>query len=71
MSEMTMQDFEQNVDGRLRQVEQQLNTHEAVCAERYQGIRQDINGITKILKQIGVGLIAGMAAILAKLVFHG
>jgi hypothetical protein len=64
MSEMVDQ------ENRLRAVEQQISTHEAVCAERYAGIRTDINGINKLLKQIGVGLIAGMAAILAKLLFH-
>lgn len=56
---------------RLRKVEMSQSTHEAVCAERYAGIRHDINSITKILKQVGLALIAGMAAILAKLVFHG
>lgn len=55
---------------RLRKVEMAQGTHEAVCAERYAGIRSDINSITKILKQVGIGLLGGMALILAKLVFH-
>jgi hypothetical protein len=64
-----MNEFDANE--RLRKVEMAQSTHEAVCAERYAGIRHDINSITKILKQVGLALIAGMAAILAKLVFHG
>jgi hypothetical protein len=66
-----MMSSETEMEGRLRTVEMAQSTHEAVCAERYAGIRHDINSITKILKQVGLALIAGMAAILAKLVFHG
>lgn len=55
---------------RLRKVEMAQGTHEAVCAERYAGIRGDIKGITTILKTVGFSLTAGMAAILAKLLFH-
>lgn len=61
---------------RLRTVEQQINTHEAVCAERYDGIlktsaevKKDMETVNRLLIQIGLALIAGMAAILAKLVF--
>lgn len=61
---------------RLRTVEQQINTHEAVCAERYAGIlktsaeaKKDMELINKLLVKIGLTLLAGMAAILTKLVF--
>lgn len=61
---------------RLRTVEQQINTHEAVCAERYAGIlktsaeaKKDMESINKLLVKIGLTLLAGMAAILTKLVF--
>lgn len=61
---------------RLRTVEQQINTHEAVCAERYAGIlassnamKNDVHALNKLLIKIGLTLLAGMGAILGKLVF--
>jgi hypothetical protein len=66
------------MDSRLRAVEQQLNTHEAVCAERYQGIiantarlAEDFARMNGLLTKVGLGLMVGMAGILAKLVFGG
>ena len=63
-------------DDRLRGVEQQITTHEAVCAERYAGIlrstaemQADVHGLNKLLIKIGLTLLAGMAGILGKLVF--
>lgn len=64
------------VFNRLRTVEQQINTHEAVCAERYAGIlksandmQADVHALNKLLVKIGLTLLGGMLAILAKLVF--
>jgi len=64
------------VFNRLRTVEQQINTHEAVCAERYAGIlksasdmQEDVKSLNKLLTKIGLTLLGGMLAILAKLVF--
>lgn len=61
---------------RLRTVEQQMNTHEAVCAERYAGIlatssamKNDVHSLNKLLVKIGLTLLGGMAAILVKLTF--
>lgn len=61
---------------RLREVETKLAAHEAVCAERYEGIRRDFLAVTtemrehrKIVNKVAVALIGGMAAILAKLIF--
>ena len=63
-------------DERLRGVEQQITTHEAVCAERYAGIlrstaelQADVHGLNKLLIKIGLALITGMAGILIKLTF--
>lgn len=64
---------------RLRIVEKQINTHEAVCAERYNNIlknseiaQKDFSRISGWLLRIGFVLIVGMAGILTKLVFfHG
>lgn len=65
-------------DDRLRAVEMQLSTHEAVCAERYHGIiantsrlADDFGRMNSLLTKIGMGLIVGMAGILVKLVFGG
>ena len=62
---------------RLRTVEQTLSTHEAVCAERYNGIianqtdiRSDLKATKTLLINIGLALLGGMALIMAKLVFH-
>lgn len=67
-----------STDDRLRHVEQQLNTHEAVCAERYHNIISstdklagDFGRMTGLLTKVGMALMLGMAGILAKLVFGG
>ena len=64
------------LETRMRVVEQQINTHEAVCAERYAGIlnstkdmKSDLQAVNKLLTKIGLTLLGGMLAILAKLVF--
>jgi len=67
----------EELDTRLRAVESHLTTHEAVCAERYNGImanqtdiRSDLKGTKTLLINIGLTLLGGMALIMAKLVFH-
>ena len=57
------------LDRRLRELERDFGAHEAVCAERYQGIRQDLNQFSALVRTVGFALIAGMAGILVKLVF--
>jgi hypothetical protein len=61
---------------RLSEVESKVNTHEAVCAERYKGIidqhagfKDDLAELKKILMKIGYGVLAGMATLLAHQVF--
>ncbi len=61
---------------RLREVETKLAAHEAVCAERYEGIRRDFATFTNemrdfkgLINKVGLLLIVGMAGILVKLVF--
>lgn len=61
---------------RLRKVEMQIGTHEAVCAERYKGIldssedtKDAITSIHKLMIKIGLGLISIMGGVLIKLVF--
>jgi len=65
------------VYNRLRVVESQITTHEAVCAERYAGIlkansdiKSNMMTLTITLIGMGVALMGGMATILAKIVFH-
>lgn len=57
-------------DERLRLVEQRVDTHEAVCAQRYQQIVKDLESLNSIVRWVGTGLIGGMAFILVKLVAH-
>jgi hypothetical protein len=65
---------------RLRKVEMQIGTHEAVCAERYKGILESgedtklaIANLNKLATKVALLLIIGMASILVKIVFfpHG
>lgn len=65
---------------RLRKVELQVGTHEAVCAERYSGIlkagentQEAIASIHKLMIKVGLGIISVMGGVLIKLVFfaHG
>jgi len=56
-------------DRRLRELEIKFASHEAVCAERYRGIRDDLDNFSRVVSRVGFGLIAGMDAILTKLVF--
>ncbi len=56
-------------DRRIRELEIKVASHEAVCAERYRGIREDIDRFSTVVGRVGFGLIAGMTAILAKMVF--
>lgn len=48
-------------------VESRLETHEAVCAERYKGIEQQFRATNARLKRIEVGLIAATAALIGAL----
>ena len=68
---------------RLREVESRLGSHEDVCNERYQRIRDDfadfraaladakkeVSNTNTLLVKIGIGLLGGMATILGTLVF--
>ena len=49
---------------RIRIVEGKLATHEAVCAERYQGIKDDLKDFKNLIKVVGGALIVGMAKLL-------
>ena len=51
-------------ESRLRDVEGKLATHEAVCAERYQGIKDDLKEFKLLIKAVGSALILGMAKLL-------
>ena len=67
----------EGVDERLRNVEAQISTHEAVCAERYRQINENFALLNRIVQKATVGiffggftLICGMAAIFIKLLVH-
>lgn len=66
------------MDNRLRIVEKQVDTHEAVCAERYKSIltthseiKHSMAKSDALLIKIGLALMGGMALILGKMVLHG
>lgn len=48
--------------------EARLNTHEAVCAERYRGIQDQFEGANARLKRVEKILIAGCGFMIALLV---
>ena len=65
------------VEERLRNVEAQISTHEAVCAERHRQINENFALLNRIVQKATVGiffggftLICGMAAIFIKLLVH-
>jgi hypothetical protein len=65
------------VEERLRNVEAQISTHEAVCAERYRQINENFTVLNRIVHKATTGiffggftLICGMAAIFIKLLVH-
>jgi hypothetical protein len=76
-------DWNDTKERRLREVETRLGSHEVVCTERYQRIRDDfsdfrssladakkeISNTNHLLVKLGVGLLGGMATILATIVF--
>jgi hypothetical protein len=76
-------DWTDTKERRLREVETRLGSHEDVCTERYQRIRDDfsdfrssladakkeISNTNHLLVKLGVGLLGGMATILATIVF--
>jgi hypothetical protein len=71
-----MESDQNDHESRLREVEVNLATHEAVCAERYSGIQKDTAALTKglddlkvLMIRIGIGIAFGMASILASIAF--
>lgn len=76
-------DWTDTKERRLREVESLLGSHEDVCTERYQRIRDDfsdfrssladakkeISNTNHLLIKVGVMLLGGMATILATIVF--
>lgn len=69
-------EVEAEVFDRLRKVEMQIGTHEAVCAERYKAIvdqhysiKADQSKTNSLLVSIGIALLGGMAVLLARQVF--
>jgi serine/threonine protein phosphatase PrpC len=61
----------------INAVQAQINTHEAVCAERYTGIltaqaslSKSITSVNKWIITVGLMVMAGMGATLMALLFH-
>ncbi len=71
-----MSDLLVEFDHRLRDVEHKVNTHEAVCAERYQRIvdgaktmHDELASTNQLIRVVALMLLAGMAGVLISQVF--
>lgn len=51
-------------EGRLRDVESRVDTHEAVCSERYKQIFNQLRSTDSLIRTIGVLLVTGMAGVI-------
>jgi hypothetical protein len=53
------------------ELEVQLTSHEAVCAERYQTFIQRVDRLESLMIKTAAALIVGMAGILVAIIFRG
>ena len=53
------------------ELEVQLTSHEAVCAERYQTFIQRVDRLESLMIKTAAALIVGMAGILVTIIFKG
>jgi hypothetical protein len=53
------------------ELEVQLTSHEAVCAERYQTFIQRVDRLESLMIRTAGALIVGMAGILVAIIFKG
>jgi hypothetical protein len=53
------------------ELEVQLTSHEAVCAERYQTFIQRVDRLESLMVKTAGALIVGMAGILVAIIFRG
>lgn len=60
-------DLDENM---MTETEARLNSHEAVCAERYEQINARLKRLETVLIKTAGALIVGMAGLLAAILFH-
>ena len=53
------------------ELEVQLTSHEAVCAERYQTFIQRVDRLESIMLRVAGALIVGMAGVIVTIVMRG
>jgi hypothetical protein len=53
------------------ELEVQITSHEAVCAERYQTFIQRVDRLESLMIKTASALIVGMAGILVAIIFRG
>jgi hypothetical protein len=53
------------------ELEVQITSHEAVCAERYQTFIQRVDRLESLMIRTAAALIVGMAGILVAIIFKG
>ena len=65
-----------DIESRLRDVDGRLDTHEQVCAQRYQQIvdeakrtRHELLDTNRLIRTVGLLLITGMAGVLISQLF--
>lgn len=61
---MSPVDDRQDLEARLRDAESRIDTHEAVCSERYKQIFNQLKSTDSLIRTIGVMLVAGMAGVI-------
>lgn len=59
-----MQERVNEMETRLRDVERRVETHEAVCSERYKQIFDQLKSTDSLIRTIGVLLVTGMAGVI-------
>jgi hypothetical protein len=59
-----MQEQVSEMEGRLRAIEGRVDTHEAVCSERYKQIFNQLKSTDSLIRTVGVMLVAGMAGVI-------
>jgi hypothetical protein len=57
-------DDRHDLEARLRDAESRIDTHEAVCSERYKQIFNQLKSTDSLIRTIGVMLVAGMAGVI-------
>jgi len=67
--ELRLRDVQRDAQLEARLAVSRLDSHEAICAERYKTINAALDGFNRNFRWATITLLTGMAAILVKLLF--